>query len=185
LINSEKNSSRNVLLAITIQGQSWSAPMAHLWLLFKKMGYQEENYNLFHVYSNGKTFYNFLINTAWPPKLFLRFFLWCFNLSLKPHYVYTAWLHKISPTLIVCRICSINCSRNVLLAITIQGQSWSAPMAHLWLLFKKMGYQEENYNFWDFSTTIFDIKCPLWSEPLIITGITWNLSLLIMCILPF
>jgi hypothetical protein len=24
-----------------------------------------------------------------------------------------------------------------------------------------MGYQEENYNFWDFSTTIFDIKCPL------------------------
>ena len=71
----------------------------------------DQNY-LFHVYSNGKTFYNFLINTAWPPKLFLRFFLWCFNLSLKPHYVYTAWLHKISPTLIVCRICSINSIRN-------------------------------------------------------------------------
>jgi hypothetical protein len=32
------------------------------------------------------------------------------------------------------------------------------------LLFKKMGYQEENYNFWDFSTTIFDIKCPLWMK---------------------
>jgi hypothetical protein len=44
----------------------------------------------------------------------------------------------------------------------IQRQSWSVPMAHLWLLFKKMGYQEENYNFWDFSTTIFDIKCRLW-----------------------
>jgi hypothetical protein len=41
-------------------------------------------------------------------------------------------------------------SRNVLLAITIQGQSWSVPMAHLWLLFKKMGYQEEHYNFWLF-----------------------------------
>jgi hypothetical protein len=34
-------------------------------------------------------------------------------------------------------------------------------MAHLRLLFKKMGYQEENYIFWDFSTTIFDIKCRL------------------------
>jgi hypothetical protein len=33
----------------------------------------------------------------------------------------------------------------------IQGQSWSVPIAHLWLLFKKMRYQEENYNFWDFS----------------------------------
>ena len=32
----------------------------------------------------------------------------------------------------------------------MQGQSWSVPTAHLWLLFKKMGYQEENYNFWDF-----------------------------------
>jgi hypothetical protein len=27
-----------------------------------------------------------------------------------------------------------------------------------------MGYQEENYNFWDFSTTIFDIKCRLWMK---------------------
>jgi hypothetical protein len=26
--------------------------------------------------------------------------------------VYTAWLHKISPNLIVCRICSINSIRN-------------------------------------------------------------------------
>jgi hypothetical protein len=24
-----------------------------------------------------------------------------------------------------------------------------------------MGYQEENYSFWDLSTTIFDIKCRL------------------------
>ena len=31
---------------------------------------------------------------------------------LKPHYVYTAWLHKISSTLIVCWICSINSIRN-------------------------------------------------------------------------
>ena len=46
----------------------------------------------------------------------------------------------------------------------IPGQSGSVPVAHLWLLFKKMGYQEENYNFWDFSTTIFDIKCPLWMK---------------------
>jgi hypothetical protein len=35
----------------------------------------------------------------------------------------------------------------------IQGQSWSVPMA-----------QEENYNFWDFSTTIFDIKCRFWMK---------------------
>jgi hypothetical protein len=46
----------------------------------------------------------------------------------------------------------------------IQGQSWSVPMAHLWLLFKKIGYQEENYNFWDFSTTIFDIKRRFWMK---------------------
>ena len=46
----------------------------------------------------------------------------------------------------------------------IQDQSWSVPMAHLWLLLKKMGYQEENYNFWDFSITIFDIKCRLWMQ---------------------
>jgi hypothetical protein len=32
---------------------------------------------------------------------------------LKPHYLYTAWLHKISPPLIVCRICSINSIRNL------------------------------------------------------------------------
>ena len=36
---------------------------------------------LFHVYLNGNTFYNFLINTTWPPKPGLRFFLWWFNLS--------------------------------------------------------------------------------------------------------
>jgi hypothetical protein len=72
----------------------------------------DQNY-LFHVYSNGKTFYNFLINTAWPPKQCLRFFSVMFQSLLKPHYVYTAWLHKISPTLIVCRICSINSIRNL------------------------------------------------------------------------
>jgi hypothetical protein len=77
-------------------------------------------------------------------KTMSRIFPVMFQSLLKPHYVYTAWLHKISPTLIVCRICS--------------------PMAHLWLLFKKMGYKEENYNFWDFSTTIFDIKCRLWMK---------------------
>jgi hypothetical protein len=33
-------------------------------------------------------------------------------IGLKPHYVHTAWLHKISPNLIVCRICSINSIRN-------------------------------------------------------------------------
>ena len=43
----------------------------------------------------------------------------------------------------------------------IQGQFWSVPMAHFWHLFKKMGYQEENYNF---STTIFDIKYQLWMK---------------------
>ena len=32
----------------------------------------------------------------------------------------------------------------------IQGQSWSVLMAHLWLLFKKMEYQKENYNFLGF-----------------------------------
>jgi hypothetical protein len=36
-------------------------------------------------------------------------------------------------------------------------------MAHLWLLFKNIGYQEENYNFWDFFTTICDIKCIIYS----------------------
>jgi hypothetical protein len=36
-----------------------------------------------------------------------------FQSLLKPHYVYTAGLHKISPTLIVCRICSINSIRNL------------------------------------------------------------------------
>jgi hypothetical protein len=46
----------------------------------------------------------------------------------------------------------------------IQGQPWSVLMAHLWLLFMKMGYQEETYNFWDFSTKIFDIKCRLWMK---------------------
>jgi hypothetical protein len=46
----------------------------------------------------------------------------------------------------------------------IQGKSWSVPMAYLWLLFKKIGYQEENYNFWDFSTIMFDIKCRLWMK---------------------
>jgi hypothetical protein len=44
-------------------------------------------------------------------KTCLRFFLWCFNL-LKPYYVYTTWLHKISPNLIVCKICSVNSIRN-------------------------------------------------------------------------
>jgi glycosyltransferase involved in cell wall biosynthesis len=117
---------------------------------------------------------------------------------LKPHYVYTAWLHKISPPLIVCRICFVNSIRNLRHGFAdnrsnnsihqnhfpvylefvwrnlsfwsnhcwfmIQGQSWSVPMAHLWLLFMKMGYQEENYNFWDFSTIIFDIKCWLWMK---------------------
>jgi hypothetical protein len=37
--------------------------------------------------------------------------LW-FKVNPKPHYVYTVWLHKISPNLIVCRICSINSIRN-------------------------------------------------------------------------
>jgi hypothetical protein len=36
-----------------------------------------------------------------------------FQSLLKLHYVYTAWLHKISPTLIVCRIFSINFIRNL------------------------------------------------------------------------
>ena len=35
-----------------------------------------------------------------------------FQPLLKPQYVDTAWLHKISPNLIVCRICSINSIRN-------------------------------------------------------------------------
>ena len=35
-----------------------------------------------------------------------------FQSLLKPHYVYTAGLHKISPPLIVCRICSIISIRN-------------------------------------------------------------------------
>jgi hypothetical protein len=35
-----------------------------------------------------------------------------FQSIFKPHYVYTARLHKISPNLIVCRICSINFIRN-------------------------------------------------------------------------
>jgi hypothetical protein len=35
-----------------------------------------------------------------------------FQSILKPHYVYTAWLHKISPTLIVCSICFNNSIRN-------------------------------------------------------------------------
>ena len=36
-----------------------------------------------------------------------------FQSLLKLHYVYTAWLNKISPTLIVCRIFSINFIRNL------------------------------------------------------------------------
>ena len=60
-----------------------------------------------------KLFYNFLINTAWPPKPCRRFFFVMFQSLLKPHYVYTAWLHKISPTLIVCIFFSINSIRNL------------------------------------------------------------------------
>jgi hypothetical protein len=42
----------------------------------------------------------------------------------------------------------------------IQGQSWSVPMAHLWLLFMKMGYQEEffHYNFWHKMSTLNEIS---------------------------
>jgi hypothetical protein len=97
---------------------------------------------------------------------------------LKPHDVHTAWLHKIAPSLIVCIIYSINSIRNLRPNFAdnrlsfwshhcwfmIQDQSWSVPMAHLWLLFKNIGYQEENYNFWDFFTTICDIKCRLWMK---------------------
>ena len=36
-----------------------------------------------------------------------------FQSLLKPYYVYTAWLHKNSPNLIVCKICSINSIRNL------------------------------------------------------------------------
>jgi hypothetical protein len=78
-----------------------------------------------------------------------------FQSLLKPHYVYTAGLHKISPPLIVCRIWnSIFLVKSLL--IYDSRSILSVPMAHLWLLFMKMGYQEENYNFWDFSTTITD-----------------------------
>jgi hypothetical protein len=117
-----------------IQGQSWSVPMAHLWLLFKKMGYQEENYNFWdfstaifdikywhwmklapvlvplEVWFWYMLFFNQHSMTS---KILSQIFSVMFQSLLKPHYVYTAWLHKISPTLIVCRICSINSIRNL------------------------------------------------------------------------
>jgi hypothetical protein len=42
-----------------------------------------------------------------PSKTVSQIFSVMFQSLLNLHYVYTAWLHKISPTLIVCRICSI------------------------------------------------------------------------------
>jgi hypothetical protein len=87
------------------------------------------HYNFWH-----KMFLQFLNQHSMTSKTMSQIFPVMFQSLLKPHYVYTAWLHKISPNLIV---------------------------AHLWLL---LGYQEENYNFWDFSTTIFLYKMSTLNE---------------------
>jgi hypothetical protein len=117
----------------------YSFPMAHLWLLFKKMRYQEENYNFWDFFTTIFDIKCGLWMKLAPALVPLEAWFWymlfldllslnqhsmtsktvsqifpvMFQSLLKPHYVYTAWLHKISPTLIVCRICSINSIRNL------------------------------------------------------------------------
>jgi hypothetical protein len=93
--------------------------MAYLWLLFKKIGYQEENYNfwdfsttIFDIKCRLWMKLSSCIGTSRGLVLVYAFPV-MFQSLLKPHYVYTAWLHKISPPLIVCRICFINSIRNL------------------------------------------------------------------------
>jgi hypothetical protein len=83
-------------------------------------------------------FLQFLNQHSMTSKTMSRIFPVMFQSLLKPHYVYTAWLHCEE----ILSFWSNHCW------FMIQGQSWSVPMAHLWLLFKKMGYQEDNYKFW-------------------------------------
>jgi hypothetical protein len=59
-----------------------------------------------------ENFLQFLNQHSMTSKTVSRIFPVMFQSLLKPHYVHTAWLHKSSPNLIVCRNCSINSIRN-------------------------------------------------------------------------
>jgi hypothetical protein len=125
-----------------------------------------------------------------------------FQSLLKLHYVYTAWLHKISPTLIVRRICFINSIRNLRHGFADNRsknniyQNQASRGTHFPALFRvcvKKFYLSGQIivDLWFkvnpevFPWHICDFYSRKWGTTLIITGITWNFSWLIMSILPF
>jgi hypothetical protein len=110
-----------------------------------------------------QNFLQFLNQHSMTSKTVSQIFPVMFQSLLKPHYVYTSWFHKISPPLIVCRICSINSIRNprhgfwsILKCshgtfVTFIQENW-VPRGKLQLL------RFFHYNFWHKMSTLNEIS---------------------------